>query len=746
MISMKKYLIVLILLIPSILCSQSFSEKSEKTRLYDAVLGIDEYMKSVYDWENIAYEDITEDDYGKIGEKEAFASYKALADSGDVRAQLAVSYCYENALGVKMSRKDMLSYLEKAMEKQYAPAICRYCELMMKSGTFTTTDAKVVSQILTTSLSSSFSRSYIALSQCYRLGFGVKENVKSAIELLEKAKTMKGADIGEIDGEIADIYFSMYQEDKSNSDNAREALSHYTSASELENENAELELVFSFYANDAIMADAKLCAYWYAKSKESYSKKANKHIAHKEKMKPYWEERAAKGDIYAMYNLADYYDSHSETREPNLEKCIYYLKKAADSGNEKACYDLYIRYFSGDGVTQNFDEAKKYRRKCGEYGGNAEADIKRLEEDLALKGSVEKGNKKEKKTIVFDEKKFDESEVYQEALLFYLNDGLASVENWKALYPYVEKEAFSGNSSALKLLGDIYFYGFGVEGDMKKGLYYYRLAAALQNDEAMMKLAECYEDGIAVPFDSDEAMAWYMSAAFLGSSVSEEIATLYDELGLLKENMFENKTNSSSTIDEDFWWTPEKDDKMSKSDGQLTEEQPSDEQSLTAADWSVFGEPTVITEDNASDYAYDVVIVESAESVASVLISSKMLHLPTWSNFCTEIEIDGEKRVGEEIIEAFWRERIEDCEDLEFKIYGGTFLENAEDTIEKTSLLVFSVCGKDFSGEFSTDYVFDFAHSDDEGYKVFDCKEIDAKEADVLNGRLLSSLLQDEEL
>jgi len=724
----KICVLVLFLLVFPVFAQKTNVKASVDVRLLDAVLGIESYMKTIADWEESPYDAVNEAEYGAISEKSAFDSYKKLADSGDVRAKVAVSYCYENALGVKKSRASAMTYLEKAMEELYAPAISSYCELVMKNSSFTTTDAKVVSQILANSLSKKYVQSYIVLAECYRIGFGVKSDSKIAIDLLEKAKKVKGANIAEIDGMIADIYFAMYQEDKTNSDNAREALSHYTSAAELGNENAELELVFSFYAKDAIMSDSKLCAYWYSKNKESYSKRANRLIEHKEKMKPFWEERAAKGDAFAMYNLADYYDSHSETKEANLEKCIYYLKKAADGGNEKAAYDLYVRYFSGDGVKQNYEEAKKYRRKCGEYGGNAAADIKRLDEEISFKAATEK------KETLFDAKKYAEEDVYEEALLFYLNDGLASVENWKALYPYVEKEAFRGNSSALKLLGDIYFYGFGVSGDLKKGMHYYRLAASLQNEEAMMKIAECYEDGIAVPLDTDEAMAWYMTASFLGSSVAAEIASFYDELGLLKDNFLENRTNTSNnSVEENFWWTPEIEDDVSK------KEEPS------AVDWNAFGEPTVITEDNAPDYAYDVVIVESAESVATLLISSKMLNLPQWSSFCTEQNIDGEVKDGEEIIEAFWNEKIEGSEDLEFKIYGGTFFEESE-TEEKTSLLVFNVCGKGFAGSFSSDYVFDFAHSDEDGYRVFACRQIEGDDANNLNVRLLSKLIHAEPL
>ena len=202
----KICVLVLFLLVFPVFAQKTNVKANVDVRLLDAVLGIESYMKTIADWEESPYDAVNEAEYGAISEKSAFDSYKKLADSGDVRAKVAVSYCYENALGVKKSRASAMTYLEKAMEELYAPAISSYCELVMKNSSFTTTDAKVVSQILANSLSKKYVQSYIVLAECYRIGFGVKSDNKIAIDLLEKAKKVKGANIAEIDGMIADIY------------------------------------------------------------------------------------------------------------------------------------------------------------------------------------------------------------------------------------------------------------------------------------------------------------------------------------------------------------------------------------------------------------------------------------------------------------------------------------------------------------------------------------------------------------
>ena len=677
--------------------------KIERPRLFDAVLGIESTMMHIANWEESAYPaSVSEELYGDISQQTAFESYKKLADSGNVRAMIAVSLGFENGLGTKTNRKNALSYLEKAMEKQYAPAISRYCELTIADRSMTTTDAKIVVQLLANSLSSRYQDAYRVLSTCYRMGFGVKSDKKIAADLLEKSKLARGANAALADTLIAELYLEMYQDDNAKTDLVEKAHKLYSQAAELGSEDAMLSLATEF-------SNHSEAGFWYKKYKETVSNRVNEELAHKERMVFYWLSRAEKGDIYAQYDLADFYDARSVSKMPNLEKSIYYLKKAADGGNEKACFELYFMYLSGDGVKQDFSEAKKYRQKCGEYGGNMENDLRRIEAEKSFKSFGDKNAQ------TFNPKEYDANEnpdsLYEGAVLFYLPDGNASVENWKAVFPYVEKAALNGNADALCLLGDIYFNGYGVDGDVQKGLHYYRIAAALLNEDAMLKIAECYEDGIAVPFDADEAMAWYMMAALRGNTAAQNFAAFYDELGLLSTDDVPSK--SETVESEELWWTQPSESKSDEDENAIAD-------ISEEINWETFGEPTVVNFDNAPDFAYDVAVMESPESVALMLLSCKMLDLPNWSDYCTEVEAAGETQDGEESVESVWNEKISGSDDLVFKIYGNTFTET-----EDGGTLVFSVSGTAFGGSFSTDYALDFVHSEEDGYRVVQCREID---------------------
>ena len=219
--------------------------KIERPRLFDAVLGIESTMMHIANWEESAYPaSVSEELYGDISQQTAFESYKKLADSGNVRAMIAVSLCFENGLGTKTNRKNALSYLEKAMEKQYAPAISRYCELTIADRSMTTTDAKIVVQLLANSLSSRYQDAYRVLSTCYRMGFGVKSDKKIAADLLEKSKLARGANAALADTLIAELYLEMYQDDNAKTDLVEKAHKLYSQAAELGSEDALLSLVF----------------------------------------------------------------------------------------------------------------------------------------------------------------------------------------------------------------------------------------------------------------------------------------------------------------------------------------------------------------------------------------------------------------------------------------------------------------------------------------------------------------------
>lgn len=89
----------------------------------------------------------------------------------------------------------------------------------------------------------------------------------------------------------------------------------------------------------------------------------NKIKVCKEKLEEFKEltEKARSGDTSAMFAISEYYEyGIGDALMRDYKQCIEWHKKAAELGNEKAMYYLGIRYFNGNIVKKNLDEAMNW--------------------------------------------------------------------------------------------------------------------------------------------------------------------------------------------------------------------------------------------------------------------------------------------------------------------------------------------------------------------------------------------------
>ena len=156
----------------------------------------------------------------------------------------------------------------------------------------------------------------------------------------------------------------------------------------------------------------------------------------------------------------------------------------AHLGDVNAQYDLGERYYSGKGVTQNFEKSKKWLTKAAEQG-NAEAQNK-LGECCLMSHIVD------------------------------TTDSKKGVE-------WFTKAAQQGNAKAMSNLGECYYNGVGVKKDLTKAkdLYdkaakWYTQAAQQGNIKAQCDLGECYLGGRGVPQNFTESIRWFTKSAEQG--------------------------------------------------------------------------------------------------------------------------------------------------------------------------------------------------------------------------------------
>lgn len=120
-------------------------------------------------------------------------------------------------------------------------------------------------------------------------------------------------------------------------------------------------------------------------------------------------------------------------------------------------------------------------------------------------------------------------EFYQALMQGYLFHNIQApqeVEN--QFFSYVKEKEISLFN--IRILGDCYSNGYGVEMDEKKGAKLYQKAAKLGDAVAQCNIGLCYADGVGVKQDFTQAAYWFQKAADQGDVLAQEfLGMLYKE-------------------------------------------------------------------------------------------------------------------------------------------------------------------------------------------------------------------------
>jgi TPR repeat protein len=109
-------------------------------------------------------------------------------------------------------------------------------------------------------------------------------------------------------------------------------------------------------------------------------------------------------------------------------------------------------------------------------------------------------------------------------MIFFIYSGFLSANDFDERLSKAE----NGNTSAQVELGRAYEYGFGIEVDKAKALYWYQKAADNKYDEGQFNLAVMFEDLKQL----DKAVHWFRLAALQGHRGAQRNLAFYYENGL----------------------------------------------------------------------------------------------------------------------------------------------------------------------------------------------------------------------
>ena len=232
---------------------------------------------------------------------------------------------------------------------------------------------------------------------------------------------------------------------------------------------------------------------------------------------------AEKGDARAQTELGRRYFQGDEVEE-NFQEAVKWWRKAAEQGGDSAQYNLGWMYSNGKGVEQNAKEAVKLFRKSA-MQGNAEA-----QHNLGIMYYNGRGVQEDYMTAyawatiaIFNGQSIAEKIKAYTANKMTPAQTIRARELSKELHKKIEanKSAKLGDVKAQYEVGLSYYLGVDVEKDVKEAVQWYRNAAEQGHAEAQYGLGVMYANGEGVPEDDKEAVIWYRQAAAQGNAAAQ---------------------------------------------------------------------------------------------------------------------------------------------------------------------------------------------------------------------------------
>jgi TPR repeat protein len=195
------------------------------------------------------------------------------------------------------------------------------------------------------------------------------------------------------------------------------------------------------------------------------------------------------------------------------------VKRAAETGDAKAQYELSLMYRGGKGVPKNELESVNWLIKS-EEGGYAPA-----KHDVGLLMYEEKEYKRAEKFFsAAAEKGFAKSQ-FMLGLMYDTGQGVPK-NAVKAVHWY-KKAAEQGRADAQWMLGTMYADGNGVAKNSMEAVKWYEKSAVQGDVNGQVKLGLMYATGDGVTKNYEEAAKWLSKAAAQGHEAAREWMSSY---------------------------------------------------------------------------------------------------------------------------------------------------------------------------------------------------------------------------
>lgn len=224
-----------------------------------------------------------------------------------------------------------------------------------------------------------------------------------------------------------------------------------------------------------------------------------------------------------------------KTQPHHLQMAVFWFMRAADAGNPRAMGNIGMLYWNGLGLEQSDSEAVRWWKE-----GSSEGDIGsqcRLSLAFSEGRGVEKNPQKafELMCLAANKKPADESEKEwvaraQNELSRYYYYGLGVEKDLKESFKWNKKSAEGGNAVGQFNLGTAYKNGDGVDKNLVEAIRWYEKSAEQGYEGALFELGYLNDRGIGMEQNYKKAFEYYTKAAQKGEAKAQNnLGSLYSQ-------------------------------------------------------------------------------------------------------------------------------------------------------------------------------------------------------------------------
>lgn len=257
---------------------------------------------------------------------------------------------------------------------------------------------------------------------------------------------------------------------------------------------------------------------------------------------------AEKGNIGAMNNLANIYETGNDIIKKDIKEAIKWYRKgkspiypvsarqlgmlllengsenefdeakdllemAAMSNDRIAAFNLAQEYKTGNRLPQSYENALEWYKKAAELG-----DVLAMHYlgDMYFTGRGTQQNYPEALKWYKEAASHGKTES-----IFNVGRMLTNSKNYEEAYKYLKKGADLGDPECMNSLGYLYINGYGVVKSNEEAFKWIKKAAETGNIVAMYNVGVMYEKGEGIKQDYSQALEWYKKADKAGYKDAE---------------------------------------------------------------------------------------------------------------------------------------------------------------------------------------------------------------------------------